>query len=183
MNPALSSYKFEMPDKETGNWACFQWKSYADPDRPEIFTQNYPLIMSYNGRELSLTKHGAGWSTDHSKVVKLWSQPVKIGTWVDVVLVINPSRDEKTGYVEIYFNGEPQKLLTGGARDYCKTMDGLEVAPKWGAYNKNAIGTEIIVDLADLRIGTDLESVMPKRADARPNQPALAPVRPGNRGE
>jgi hypothetical protein len=137
--------------------------------------------MGYNGRELSLTKHGADWSTDRSKVVKLWSHAVKIGTWVDVVLVINPSRNEKTGYVEIYFNGEQQKLLTGGTRDYCKTMDGLEVAPKWGAYNKNAIGTEISVDLADLRIGTDLGSVMPKRPDAKLKHLELAPVRAKNR--
>ncbi len=170
-------YKFEMPDKQTGGWACFQWKSYAEPGKPESFTQNYPLSMSYNGRELSLTKHGEGWTKQRDNVVKLWSHPVKIGEWVDVVLVINPSRDEKTGYVGIYFNGEKQKLSTGGTRDYCKTMDGLEVAPKWGAYNKNAIGTDITVDLADLRIGTDLESVMPKRADARPNHPALPPVR------
>jgi hypothetical protein len=56
-------------------------------------------------------------------------------------------------------------------------MDGLEVAPKWGAYNKNVIGTEISVDLADLRIGTDLESVMPKRADAKLNHSELSPVR------
>ena len=139
------------------------------------------MTIGYNGRELSLTKHGAGWASNRSKVVKLWSHPVKIGTWVDVVLVINPSRDEKSGCVEIYFNGEPQKLLTGGTRDYCKTMDGLEVAPKWGAYKKNAIGTEITVDLADLRIGTDLESVMPKRAAARLDQSEPSPVRPEKR--
>jgi len=169
-------YKFELPQDKSGGWACFQWKSYPDPDKPETFTQNYPLNMSYNGRELTLTKFGAGWRTDRSKVVKLWSQPVKIGTWVDVVLVINPSLDEKAGYVELYFNGDKQRLLTGGTRDFCKTMDGLEVAPKWGAYNSGAIGTEITVNLADLRIGTDLESVMPKpparRVDSTaPNSP------------
>jgi hypothetical protein len=167
-------YKFELPDDRRGGWTCFQWKSYPDPDRPETFTQNYPLTMGYNGRELSLTKHGAGWSNDRSKVMKLWSQPVKIGTWVDLVLVINPSRDEKTGYVELYFNGKQQTLLTGGTRDYCKTMDGLEVAPKWGAYNKNALGTEITVDLADLRIGTDLESVMPKPVAVGPARPVYS---------
>jgi len=155
-------YKFVLPENKNGGWACFQWKSYPDPGQPETFTQNYPLTMGYNGRELSLTKHGAGWSTNRSRVLKLWSRPVKIGTWVDVVLVINPSRDEKIGYVEIYFDGAKQTLLTGGTRDYCKTMDGLEVAPKWGAYNANTIGTDITVDLADLRIGTDLESVRPK---------------------
>ncbi len=50
-------------------------------------------------------------------------------------------------------------------------MDGLEVAPKWGAYNRHAIGTPITVDLADLRVGTDLASVLasspaPQRDDA-----------------
>jgi len=155
-------YKFEMPDKRTDGWACFQWKSYPDPDNPDSYMQNYPLHMSYNGRELAMTKHSPGWDKDRSKRVKLWSHRVKIGTWVDVVLVINPSVDDKIGYVEIYFNGHQQTLLTGGTRSYHKTMDGLEVAPKWGVYNRSAIGTDITVDLADLRIGTDLDSVLPK---------------------
>jgi hypothetical protein len=117
--------------------------------------------MGYDGRELSLTTHGENWTKDRSKVVKVWSHPVKIGEWVDVVLVINPSLDRKIGYVEIYFNGQLQTLRNGGTRAYEKTMDGLEVAPKWGAYGGGAIGTDITVNLADLRIGTDLASVRP----------------------
>ena len=154
-------YKFTMPDKQTGGWACFQWKSYAYKDLPGRSEQNYPLHMSYNGRELALTKHSPGWTRDKSKRVELWRHPVKIGTWVDIVLVINPHIDETTGYIELYFNGKLQTLSTGGTRAYHKTMDGHEVAPKWGCYNRAAIGTEVTVDLADLRIGTDLESVMP----------------------
>lgn len=154
-------YKFEMPDKQTGGWACFQWKSYPDPNNPETYTQNYPLHMSYNGRELELTKHSPGWLKDKSKRMKLWSHPVNIGTWVDVVLVINPSINENVGYVELYFNGEQQIFFTGNKREYHKTMDGLEVAPKWGCYNRASIGTEVTVYLADLKIGTTLESVMP----------------------
>ncbi len=155
-------YKFNMPDKKTGGWACFQWKSYPDPNNPESFTQNYPLHMSYNGRDLELTKHNAGWQKDKSGRMKIWSHPVKVGDWVNIVLVINPSIDDKIGYVELYFNGEQQRFVTGETRIYHKTMDGLEVAPKWGCYNMASIGTEVIVDLADLKIGTSLESVMPK---------------------
>ena len=162
-------YKFNMSDKNTGGWACFQWKSYADPHHPETFTQNYPITMGYDGRELSLTKHGAHWTKNRSRIVRLWSAPVKIGEWVDIVLVICPSVDEKKGYVELYLNGQKQKFSTGATRDYCKTMDGMEVAPKWGAYGRNVIGTEITVDLADLRIGTDLKSVMPKAPSGRPS--------------
>ena len=171
-------YKFAMPGKKAGGWVCFQWKSYAAPDKPEDFTQNYPFTMSYNGRELSLTKHGAGWSTNRSRVVRLWSHPLPLDTWADIVLVVKPSRDEEIGYVEIYFNGQHQTLLTGGTRDYFKTMDGMEVAPKWGAYNKNAIGAEIIVDLADLRIGTDLESVAPKPVNTGSTKSGLQPSLP-----
>lgn len=155
-------YKFNMPHKQTGGWACFQWKSYPDSDDPDSYTQNYPLHMSYNGRELVLTKHSPGWRKDKSLRKDIWRHPVKIGTWVDVVLVINPSIDEKIGYVELYFNGKHQSLLTGGTRVYHKTMDGLEVAPKWGCYNKACIGTEITVDLAHMRVAYDLASAMPK---------------------
>jgi len=155
-------YKFDMPEKETGGWACFQWKSYPDPNNPESFTQNYPFTMGYNGHNLTLTKHGSGWDKDRSKVVQVWSKPVKINTWVDIVLVVKVSSNENVGYIEIYFDGEKQELITGDTRVYHKTMDGLEVAPKWGAYNKNTVGTEITVNLADMRIGRDLESVMPK---------------------
>ncbi len=156
-------YKFEMPDKKTGGWACFQWKSYPLPGSPEAdFNQNYPLTMGYDGRDLSLTSHAADWTHKRSGVVRLWSAPVKIGTWVSVVLAIRPSRDAKTGCVEIWLDGEKQKLATGGTRFFGKTMDGSEVAPKWGAYNRNAVGTEIDVCLADLRIATDLKSAMPE---------------------
>ncbi len=155
-------YKFEMPDKKTKGWACFQWKTYAKPDKPDENTQEYPLLMGYDGRALTLTKYGAGWKTNRTRITKLWSHPVKIGEWVDIVLVIKQSINDKEGYVELHFNGDLQQLLTGATRDYHKTMDGWEVAPKWGAYNRNAIGTDIIVSLADLRIGTSLESVMPK---------------------
>ena len=161
-------YKFTLPAPTAKGWACFQWKSYPDPAHPETFTQNYPFTMGYNGRELSLTAHGPDWTTHRERVVKVWSQAVKIGEWVDVVLVVNPSLDDKIGFIELYFNGEHQPLLTGGTRLYHKTMDGLEVAPKWGAYGGGAIGTEITVDLADLRIGTDLASILPRRLPLPP---------------
>ncbi len=157
-------YKFHMPDKKMGGWACFQWKSYPDPHGDGVNDQEYPILMGYDGRRLSLTKYGSDWKTQRSQIVNLWSKPVAIDTWVDIVLVIKLSREKTVGYIEFYFNGDKQELLTGGTRVYHNTMDAFEVSPKWGAYNKNAIGTEITVDIADLRIGTDLESVMPKRA-------------------
>ena len=156
-------YKFTLSEITGKGWACFQWKSYPDPKNPASFTQNYPFTMGYNGRELSLTTHGENWQQNRSTVVKVWSHPVQPGTWVDVVLAVKPSLDKKVGYVEVYFNGVLQPLLTGGTRAYEKTMDGLEVAPKWGAYNSASVGTDITVELADLRIGTDLASVMPRQ--------------------
>ena len=162
-------YKFDMPDEETGDWTCFQWKCYPDPDNPDNplnQNQNFPILMSYNGRNLTLTKFGTGWQDERSRIVRIWSRPVQIGHWVDVVLVIKLSRDVDAGYIELYFNGEKQELLGGGTRVYHNTMGGWEIAPKWGAYNKNAIGTEITVDIADMRIGSDLESVFPEPAPA-----------------
>ncbi|MFC1761775.1 heparin lyase I family protein [Planctomycetota bacterium] len=154
-------YKFNMPEKKMKGWACFQWKSYPEPNQPDSRTQEYPVLMGYNGREMTVTKYGSGWKKHRDRIVPIWSKPVSIGIWVDVVLVIKLSRDKEVGYLEFYFNGEKQTLLTGGTRVYHNTMDGWEVAPKWGAYNRHVIGTEITVDLADLRIGTDLKAVMP----------------------
>ncbi|MEO7413880.1 MAG: heparin lyase I family protein [Opitutaceae bacterium] len=154
-------YKFTLAGKTDRGWACFQWKAYDDPKNPALSTQNYPFTMSYDGQDLSLTLHGPEWPTHRERVVKVWTHPVKIGEWVDIVLVVKPSLDPQVGFVEIYCNGEHQTLLTGGTRVYGKTMDGLEVAPKWGAYGGGAIGTDITVDLAGLRIGTDLASVAP----------------------
>lgn len=153
-------YRFSLAEPTGRGWACFQWKSYPDPEHPETFTQNYPFTMGYNGRELSLTTHGPDWQQHRDRVQAIWRRPVTIGEWVDIVLVVNPSLDPTEGFIEIHFNGELQPLLSGGTRFYHKTMDGLEVAPKWGAYGGGAIGTEITVDLADLRVGTSLASVL-----------------------
>jgi hypothetical protein len=156
-------YKFETNGPVKNGWscACFQWKAYDDPKNPALSTQNYPFTMGYNGHELSLTMHGPDWPQHRERVVKAWSHPVKLGAWVNVVVVVTPSLDPKVGFVEIYLNGEHQKLLNGTTRVYGKTMDGLEVAPKWGAYGGGSVGTDITVNLADLRIGTDLASVTP----------------------
>ncbi len=156
-------YKFEVNDPIKSGWACacFQWKAYDDPKNPALSTQNSPFTMGYNGREPSLTMHGTDWPNHRERVVKVWSQPVKLGEWVDVVLVVTPSLDPKVGFVEIHLNGKHQKLLNGSTRIYGKTMDGLEVAPKWGAYGGGSVGTDITVNLADLRIGTDFASVTP----------------------
>ncbi len=163
-------YKFELNGPVKNGWscACFQWKAYDDPQNPSLSTQNYPFTMGYDGRELSLTMHGPAWPKHRERVVKAWSHPVRVGEWVDVVVVVRPSVDPKVGFVEIYLNGEHQKLLTGGTRVYGKTMDGLEVAPKWGAYGGGSVGTDITVNLADLRIGTDLVSVMPQPIGSSP---------------
>ncbi len=155
-------YRFEMPDRKTGAWACFQWKSYEVPGKDGEFNQNYPILMSYDGRNLALRTFAADWYEKKQKGVTLWSGPLAIGEWVDIVLVVHVSRDAKKGFVEFYLNGRKQTLTGGKSRFFAKTMDGDEVAPKWGAYNRYCIGTEITVSLADMRIGTDLESVMPK---------------------
>jgi hypothetical protein len=155
-------YKFTLSEINGKGWACFQWKSYPDPTNMLKNTQNYPFTMGYNGRELSLTTHGEDWPQHRERVVTVWKHPLKPDTWADIVLVVKPSPDKKVGYVEIYFNGELQTMLTGGTRAYERIMDGLEVAPKWGSYGGGSVGTEVTVDLADLRIGTDLASVMPR---------------------
>ena len=52
------------------SWACFQRKSYPDPANPETFTQNYPLTMGYDGRNLSLTMHGPDWQSHRERVAR-----------------------------------------------------------------------------------------------------------------
>ncbi len=147
-------WKFESRESIAGNVCIFQWKGY----RP--FTQNYPFLMEYNGREVQMRKFDDHWMQTRKGVATIWKKPVKMGEWVNFVVIVKQSEDKQKGYIEFYVNGEMQKFSTGETRYYHKTLDGSETGPKWGAYNSSAVGREITVHLAEMRITTSLETAM-----------------------
>ena len=53
----------------------------------------------------------------------------------------------------------PAQPCAGEKRVAHKTMDGSEVAPKWGIYNKEGVGHDMHVDLRDLCLGRSLAAV------------------------
>jgi Polysaccharide lyase len=133
----------------------FQWKSYGNQQ------QNYPFAMGYNGGEVSLTKYDVDWQKDRKhRIHKLWTKPAKIGEWFTFVIGVKLSRKKETGFIELYFNGELQELDAGGKRSAHRTLDGNEVAPKWGVYNRNGVGHDMSVDLSHMCAGRTAEAVL-----------------------
>lgn len=147
-------WKFGCAERELGHITVFQWKSYGD------HTQNYPFCMSFDGRKLYVTKYDPHWEEDRKhRVTRLWEHPAQCGEWYTFTFGVKLGNSADDGWIEFYFNNEKQELKTGGERVAHKTMDGDEVAPKWGVYNRFCIGHECTVDLADMAIARDYEAL------------------------
>ncbi len=151
-------WKVSMPDTKIGDWPTFQWKSYPTLES----TQNYPMHIKYDGRDLAFWTYDADWQKTRKGINMIWKKPVPRNKWFTLILVLKISRDPKVGYLEFYFDGEQQTFSNGNTRVYHKTMDGTEVAPKWGVYGGSVSSTEITVDLHDLLVGTTLQSATPR---------------------
>ena len=151
-------WKFECDEHDLGFVTVFQWKSYGN------HSQNYPFCMSFNGQRLFVTKYDPDWQKDRkTRVTRLWEHPAECGQWYTFIFGVKLGGSKEDGWIEFYFNNEKQELRTGGDRVAHRTMDGSEVAPKWGVYNDNCIGHECNVYLTDMVIATRygaLQSVM-----------------------
>lgn len=143
--------KVSMPNVTPGGFPVFQWKSYG-----ANILQNYPLLLSYSGSSLILSKYNTDGTHNDLCVM-----PLAHDTWASVVLCVKISRNASIGYVEFYWNGVKQTLLTGGTRVYHRTLDGDNVDPKWGAYNGNIQPYNVSVYLNSMKIATDLAGALP----------------------
>ena len=154
-------------DREVTVW---QWKSGGKHD------QNYPLNMEYDGT-LTLNAFGPSyddkyWPSQMRSV--LWRKAVPQDTWVSLVVRIKIDRGDFAGITQFWFNGEQQELANLKTKFYeakiaedkktvyHRTGDGAFVYPKWGIYNKKSCSYDASAYFDDMKIGTTLESVIPK---------------------
>ncbi|MFD0835639.1 T9SS type A sorting domain-containing protein [Mariniflexile aquimaris] len=168
----------------TGGIAVFQWKTDDGGDINNN-KQNYPFNMEYDGTFLSLHAFGPAepnWNRPGSitqRRTTLWKQAVSENQWVSFVVKVNVAdsydsvNNRYQGYIEFWFNGVQQTLsnsdfdqyqvvlANANTRAYHKTFDGIEVYPKWGAYNQNACDFEVITDFDDMRVASTYLEALP----------------------
>jgi hypothetical protein len=156
-------YKIEAPMDLTVT-GIFQWKTYDTPGHPN--TLNFPLLLRTAAGHLNVEAQkpaaggpGGGLSGGHA----IWSIPTPIGQWFTIVLGIKQSYDPKVGWVEVYYNGQPQKLSDGSMRLSCQTLDGGFIDPKWGIYGTTSSPKPQSASfIGDIRIAKDYASAAPE---------------------
>jgi hypothetical protein len=156
-------YKLDAPMDLTVT-GIFQWKTYDTPGHPN--TLNFPLLMRTAAGHLNVEVQkpaaagpGGGLSGGHV----IWSIPTPIGQWFTVVLGIKQSYDANAGWVEVYYNGQQQKLAGGAMRLSCQTLDGGYIDPKWGIYGTTSSPKpQSSSTIGDIRIARDYASAAPE---------------------
>jgi hypothetical protein len=156
-------YKIEAPMDLTVT-SIFQWKTYDTPGHPN--TLNFPLLIRTSAGHLNVEAQKpaageAGGGLSGGTVV--WSIPTPIGQWFTIVLGIKQSYDPKVGWVEVYYNGQQQKLSDGSMRLPCQTLDGGTIDPKWGIYGTTSSPKPQSASfVGDIRIAKDYPSAAPE---------------------
>jgi hypothetical protein len=156
-------YKIEAPMDLTVT-AIFQWKTYDTPGHPN--TLNFPLLLrpaaghlNVEAQNPAVSVPGGGLSGGHV----VWSIPTPIGQWFTIVLGIKQSYDPKVGWVEVYYNGQQQKLADGSMRLSCQTLDGGYIDPKWGIYGTTSSPKPQSASfIGDIRIARDYAAAAPE---------------------
>jgi hypothetical protein len=156
-------YKIEAPMDLTVT-GIFQWKTYDTPGHPN--TLNFPLLMRTAAGHLNVEvqKPAAGQGAGGlSGGTVIWSIPTPIGQWFTIVLGIKQSYDAKAGWVEVYYNGQLQKLSDGSMRLSCQTLDGGYIDPKWGIYGTTSSPKPQSASfIGDIRLARDYASAAPE---------------------
>jgi hypothetical protein len=156
-------YRIEAPMDLTVT-GIFQWKTYDTPGHPN--TLNFPLLIRPSAGRLNVEvqKPAAGQTGGGlSGGTVIWSTPTPVGQWFTIVLGIKQSYDPKVGWVEVYYNGQPQKLSGGSMRLPCQTLDGGFIDPKWGMYGTTSSPKPQSASLIGaIRIARDYASAAPE---------------------
>ncbi|RJO79820.1 hypothetical protein D5S18_00660 [Nocardia panacis] len=128
-------------------YATFQWKSYGTGS-----TQNYPFVVATkNGRTTVFQRQ-----PDNNGLTVWASAPIAADTWYHYVIGVHTSDEPTGGWIQLWFNGEPQTFTDGSPRYRCRTWD-VDNDPKWGVYGAQA--TEFVNTVAAPKIGTTYEDV------------------------
>jgi len=145
------SFKFKLPST-AGNTSIFRWKAFGSGTN---MAQNYPIALRCVDGDLTLIQYRS--AEDRTQKILFW-EPVKADQWYTNVVLVHVSDKATDGYVEYWFNGTHQNLLTGGPRFKCQTFDGERVEPKWGLVSKHP--KDQIIYFGDLKIANSLSDLL-----------------------
>jgi Polysaccharide lyase len=141
----------------SGGFAVFQNKS-NDPH-----SQNYPFLMGYDGKTLTLTKYVSGSGSQESRGTKIWSKAVSENSWATIVLGVKFSKNSSTGYIQLWHNGSAQDLVgdDSSRKVFHRTLDDNGNYFKWGAYNETSRNFNITNYLTNMKIATTYDEARP----------------------
>jgi hypothetical protein len=128
--------------------AIFQLKSDGNG------SQNYPLLMGYNGSSLTFSAYNPGAGSQASRGRVLATKSLKEDVWISIVMGIKFYKDANKGYTELWLDGVKQSLLDDNADKQAKhrTLDDNGVYFKWGAYNENSRDFNVTAYLDEMRV-------------------------------
>lgn len=97
--------------------------------------------------------------------VNFWNTPLRLNAWNTFVVHVHLAIDT-TGWVELWYNGQPQTFSNGQTRYYCPTWDnksGSYNLFKWGVYRSGSLNGsgDATAYMSDARIGTTFADVDP----------------------
>ena len=164
--------------EKTGSTWFYKWstqfpKNYPSSDTWQVVVQWHqegccgspPLELFVRGEEMNLRVGGADGDI-------VWQGPLKRGEWHDFILQVKWSASPKTGFVQMWHNGQLAVPKTYGATQYGKEMNYL----KLGLYRDDSIRTEAYVYHDGFTMAEKLEDVMPP--PPAPEPPVVATPEP-----
>ncbi|QIS11537.1 hypothetical protein [Nocardia arthritidis] len=127
--------------------ANFQWKSYGDG-----MTQNWPFVIKVKDGRMVVLQRQPG----NQQQIVWTSNPITTDTWYHYVVGLHTSDDLTGGWIQLWFNGQPQTFSDGTTQYSCRTWD-VSNDPKWGVYG--AEDTDFTNTVAGLKLGTGYDDV------------------------
>ena len=109
-------------------------------------------VMLDDERALSL---GSG---DSSRT--FWQgAPLETNHWYDLIYRVNLSQDPGAGFVEVWLDGVPQKLVNGQTKMYGETIQAAQTYLKAGIYRSHSSSGTSIVEHDAIVVGTSYAAV------------------------
>jgi hypothetical protein len=144
------------PMPTTGSWvALWQMHGYGATG------EGAPLVLRCLNNDGNLYLQNNVNGTD----INFWHTPLVLAQWNAFVLHVHLAIDN-TGWVELWYNGQPQTFIDGTTRYYCPTWDnktGSYNLFKWGVYRSGSLNGsgDATAYMSRGRIGTTYADVDP----------------------
>jgi hypothetical protein len=124
------------PGQEWRN--IFQEKSYGS------YQENVPFCLRADRNALRMLDPNAK---------EVWTHPLILGTWFTIVMKIVYGTGQM-GTLEIWIDGEPQKMSNGSTVAHLGTWGGGQQNMHWGVYRRGSVGGTDVHYVSHLRVAT-----------------------------